>query len=58
MKSMRGQLIYKEYQNMVWVREEKGAEFVCYAKDLESQNRVSDNEKQFYLDTSTILGPN
>lgn len=56
--SMRGQLISKEYQNMVWVRDEKGAEYVCYAKDLESQNRVSENEKQFCLATSQVLGPN
>ncbi len=56
--SMRGQLISEEYQNMVWVRDENGAEYVCYAKDLKSQNRVSENEKQFCLDTSQVLGPN
>ena len=56
--SMRGQLISEEYQNMVWVRDKNGAEFVCYSKDLESHDRISENEKQFCIDTSQFLGPN
>jgi len=55
---MRGQLISKEYQSMVFVRDEKGGEYVCYANDLKDQNHVSDNEKDKCLDTSQILGPN
>lgn len=34
--SMRGQLISEEYQNMVWSRDEKGAEYVCYATGSKS----------------------
>ena len=56
--SLRGRLISEEYQNMVWVRDDGGAEYVCYANDLNSQDRVSESEKQFCLDTSEVLGPN
>ena len=56
--SMRGQIISEEYQNMVWVRDDKGSEYVCYAKDLESPDHVSENEKEHCLNTSMILGPN
>ena len=56
--SLRGKLISEEYRNMVWVRDNDGAEYVCYAKDLKSRDRVSENEKQFCLDTSQVLGSN
>ena len=56
--SMRGQIISQEYQNMVWVRDDKGGEYVCYANDLESPNHVSENEKEHCLDTSQVLGAN
>ena len=55
--SMRGELISKEYQKMVWVRDDKGGEYVCYAKDLESPDHVSDAEKGHCLDTSLVMGP-
>ena len=54
--SMRGQIISEEYQNMVWVRDDKGGEYVCYANDLESPNYVAENEKEHCLDTSLVLG--
>ncbi len=56
--SMRGQLISKEYQSMVFVRDDKGGEYVCYANDLKDQDHVSENEKEKCLDTSQVLGPN
>ena len=56
--SMRGQLISKEYNKMVWVRDDKGGEYVCYAKDLKSSDRVSEDEKAHCLDSSQVLGPN
>ena len=55
--SMRGELISVEYQKMVWVRDDKGGEYVCYAKDLESPDHVSDAEKAHCLDTSLVMGP-
>ena len=56
--SMRGQLISEEYQNMVWVRDDNGAEYVCYAKDLKSQDRVTEIETKSCLDASQVLGTN
>ncbi len=56
--SMRGPIISKEYQKMVWVRDEKGGEYVCYLKDLKDPNHVSEEEKEHCLDTSLVMGPN
>jgi hypothetical protein len=56
--SMRGDIISEEYNKMVWVRDDSGGEFVCYAKDLRSPDHVSESEKAKCLDTSQILGPN
>ncbi len=56
--SMRGQVISKEYNKMVWVRDDKGGEYVCYAKDIKTQDRVSEDEKAHCLDSSQVLGPN
>ena len=56
--SMRGDIISEEYKKMVWVRDNNGGEFVCYAKDLSSPGHVSESEKDKCLDTSQILGPN
>ena len=44
--SMRGKLISKEYQNMVFVRDDMGGEYVCYAKDLKNKDHVSEHEKE------------
>jgi len=56
--SMRGPIISKEYQRMVWVRDENGGEYVCYAEDLKDPNHVSDSEKKHCLDSSQVMGPN
>lgn len=56
--SMRGQIISEEYNRMVWVRDDNGGEYVCYANDLSSPGHVSESEKEKCLDTSQILGPN
>ena len=56
--SMRGKIISEEYQKMVWVRDDKGGEYVCYAEDLESPDHVSEDEKMNCLDSSKVLGPN
>ena len=55
--SMRGNVISKEYQKMVWVRDDNGGEFVCYENDLNNQDQVADNEKENCLDTSLVIGP-
>ena len=56
--SMRGELISKEYQSMVFVRDDNGGEYVCYAKDLKNPEHVSEREKEHCLDTSLVMGPN
>ena len=54
--SMRGENISKEYQRMVWVQDDNGKEFACYAEDLRDQNHDDDDEKGRCLDTSQVLG--
>ena len=56
--SMRGENISKEYQRMVWVKDENGKEFVCYADDLKTLDQLSEEEKKNCLDESQVLGPN
>ena len=56
--SMRGDIISAEYQKVVFVRDEDGGEFACYAKDLSDRTFVKENEKENCIDTSLILGPN
>jgi hypothetical protein len=55
---MRGKLFSEEYKKMVFVRDDKGGEYVCYVNDLSSPDHVSESEKGKCLDTSQILGPN
>ena len=55
--SMRGKVISKEYQKMVWVRDDNGGEFVCYENDLKNQDQIADHEKENCLDTSLVIGP-
>ena len=43
---------------MVFVRDDNGGEYVCYAKDLQNKDRVSETEKEKCLDTSLVMGPN
>ena len=56
--SMRGNIISKQYQSMVFVRDDKGVEYVCYAKDLKDPSHVRENEKEHCLDSSQVLGSN
>jgi hypothetical protein len=55
---MRGDIISAEYQSIVFVRDENGGEFACYARDLSDRTLVKENEKENCIDTSLILGPN
>ena len=56
--SMRGEIISKEYQRMVWVKDETGKEFACYAQDVEDRKQLTDQVKSRCLDTSLIAGDN
>ncbi len=58
--SMRGDNISKEYQRMVWVQDENGKEFACYANDLQGEvnhdRALSAQERDNCLDVSQVLG--
>ena len=56
--SMRGNTISAEYQKMVFVRDDSGSEYACYANDLKDPEHVAENEKENCLNTSLVLGPN
>lgn len=56
--SMRGDIISEEYQRVVFVRDDNGGEYVCYAKDLGDRKHVTEDEKENCIDTSLVLGPN
>jgi hypothetical protein len=53
---MRGDIISAEYNKMVFVRDDHGGEFACYANDLSDHNHVKENEKENCIDTNLILG--
>ncbi len=54
---MRGDVISPDYQAVVFVRDDEGGEYVCYAKDLSNRYHVTDDEKENCIDTSLVLGP-
>ena len=53
---MRGDIISAEYKRMVFVRDDNGGEFACYAEDLDDRTHVKENEKVHCTDTNLILG--
>lgn len=56
--STRGTIVSEEYQNIVFVRDENGGQYLCHGKDVRSPDYVSENEKQFCLDANHVLGDN
>lgn len=58
--SMRGEIISKEYQKMVWIHDKEGKQYACYAKDLEGKLKkevdLTEEERKNCLDVSAILG--
>jgi hypothetical protein len=57
---MRGDIISKEYQKMVWVHDKDGKEYACYVDDLKGKLKakedLSDEEKESCLDLSQVVG--
>ena len=53
---MRGELISREYQKMVFVKDDQGKEYVCYRSDLKNTDHLSEEEKTRCLDASQVLG--
>lgn len=57
--SMRGEIISKEYQKMIWVQDKEGKEYACYIDDVKNIKRkedLTDEEKAKCLDISQVLG--
>jgi len=57
--SMRGEIISKEYQKMVFVHDKDGKEYACYVDDLKSIKRgkdLTDDERKKCTDLSTVVG--
>ena len=54
--SMRGELISSEYQKMIWVKDENGKEYSCYADAVQDRDHLSENDIVSCLDTSLVLG--
>jgi len=53
---MRGEIISKEYEKMIWVQDKNGKEYVCYMSDLKDKDNLTDEEKAKCLDTSQVVG--
>ena len=57
--SMRGEIISKEYQIMVFVHDKDGKEYACYASDLNNLKKgedLTDHEREKCTDLSLVLG--
>jgi hypothetical protein len=56
---MKGEIISKEFQKMVWVQDKDGKEYACYIDDLKQIKKkadLTDEEKAKCLDLSEVLG--
>ncbi|MFT5700875.1 MAG: hypothetical protein ACI8ZB_003760 [Desulforhopalus sp.] len=53
---MRGEIISKEYQSMVWVKDNDGKEYACYIRDLKDKEHLTEEEKDKCVDLSQVLG--
>jgi hypothetical protein len=55
---MRGEIISKEYNKMVFAHDANGKEYACYAGDLKNFKRgdLTDAERQKCTDIGLVLG--
>lgn len=57
--SMRGEIISREYNRMVFVHDKNGKEYACYAGDLKNFKEggdLTENERAKCMDISLVLG--
>ena len=57
--SMRGEIISKEYNKMVFVHDKNGKEYACYAGDMKNFKKSEDlteEERAKCMDISLVLG--
>jgi len=56
---MKGEVISKEFQKMVWVHDKDGKEYACYLdspKNIKKKEDLSEEEKAKCVDLNTVLG--
>lgn len=56
---MKGEIISKEFQKMVWVQDKDGKEYACYIEDLGQIKRKEDlteEEQKQCQDLNVVLG--
>lgn len=56
---MKGEIISKEFQKMVWVQDKDGKEYACYIdnlKQIKKKEDLTEDEKAKCLDLSEVLG--
>ena len=57
--SMRGEIISREYNRMVFVQDNNRKQYVCYAKDVsefKESEELNHDQLRRCLDTSLVLG--
>ena len=57
--SMRGEIISREYNSMVFVHDSNGKEYACYADDVQNVNNgeeFTDRQREKCTDISHVLG--
>ncbi len=57
--SMRGEIISKEYQKMIFVHDKDGKEYSCYAEDVKGfdpKDGLTQGQKDRCTDLSLVLG--
>lgn len=56
---MRGQIISQEFNKMVWVRDNQGAEYACsidHDRKVNSKEELSKNEQKSCMNLNVVLG--
>ncbi len=56
---MKGQIISQEFNKMVWVQDNKGAQYACYIdqdRDIKSKEDLSQHEQQSCMNLNAVLG--
>ena len=56
---MKGQIISQEFSKMVWVQDNKGAQYACYIdqnRDVKHKQDLSKHEQQSCMNLNAVLG--
>ena len=56
---MKGDVISKEFQKMVWVQDKDGTEYACYldsSKNIKKKEDLTEEEKAKCVDLNTVIG--